>query len=65
LRTARAQWLTSRESLKRQTEEFLRSEQTTHVTAEAFSDAETRVTSLTRQIDRLDARMKRLEAQHG
>jgi ubiquinone biosynthesis protein UbiJ len=35
------------------------------VTAEAFSDAETRVTSLNRQIDRLDARMKRLEAQHG
>ena len=65
LRTARAQWLTSRESLKRQTEEFLRSEQTTLVTAEALSGAETRVTSLNRQIDRLEARMKRLEAQHG
>ena len=61
LRTARAQWLTSRASLKRQTHEFLRSEQSTLITSDLFSDTEKRATALKRQIDRLDARLKRIE----
>ena len=65
LRTARAQWLTSRASLKRQTHEFLRSEQSTLITSDLFSDTEKRATSLKRQIDRLDARLKRIEGRHG
>ena len=65
LRSARSQWLTSRDSLKRQAKEFLRSEQATLLTAEAFTETEIRMTSLNRQIDRLEARMKRLETQHG
>ena len=65
LRTARAQWLTSRASLKRQTHEFLRSEQSTLITSDLFLDTEKRATSLKRQIDRLDARLKRIEGRHG
>ncbi|MBL6825524.1 MAG: SCP2 sterol-binding domain-containing protein [Litoricola sp.] len=65
LRAARTQWLTSRASLKRQTEEFLRTEQKTLVTGTVFGESESRVTALNRQIDRLDARIKRLEASHG
>ena len=65
LRSARSQWRTSRNSLKRQAKEFLRSEQATLLTAEAFTETEIRMTSLNRQIDRLEARMKRLETQHG
>ena len=65
LRAARTQWLTSRASLKRQTEEFLRTEQKTLVTGTVFGESESRVTALKRQIDRLDARIKRLEASHG
>ena len=65
LRTARAQWLTSRASLKRQTHEFLRSEQSALITSDLFSDTEKRATSLKRQIDRLDARLKRIEGRHG
>jgi len=30
-----------------------------------FGESESRVTALNRQIDRLDARIKRLEASHG
>ena len=65
LRIARAQWLTSRASLKRQTHEFLRSEQSTLITSDLFSDTEKRATLLKRQIDRLDARLKRIEGRHG
>jgi len=65
VRTAREQWLTSRASLKRQTDEFFRSEQRTLITSRLFLDTEKRITSLTRQIDRLDARLKRIEGQNG
>ena len=65
LRTARAQWLTSRASLKRQTDEFLRSEQSVLITSDLFVDTGTRITSLKRQIDRLDARLKLIEGQNG
>lgn len=65
LRTARAQWLASRASLKRQTHEFLRSEQSTLITSDLFLDTEKRATSLKRKIDRLEARLKRIEGQHG
>ena len=54
LRTARSQWITSRDSMRRQTREFLRSEQNTLVTDDAFSETEARITSLNRQIDRLE-----------
>jgi len=64
LRAAREQWLTSRESVKRQTQEYLQSEQNTVVTHTTFAHSETRMTALNRQIDRLDARIKRIEAQH-
>ena len=62
LRTARSQWTTSRDSLKRQTREFLRSEQKTLLAGDTFSETEVRITSLNRQIDRMEVRMKRLEA---
>ena len=62
LRTARSQWTTSRDSLKRQTREFLRSEQKALVAGDTFSETEARITSLNRQIDRMEVRMKRLEA---
>ena len=65
VRTARAQWLTSRASLKRQTDEYFRSEQSALITSDLFLDMGKRTTSLTRQIDRLDARLKRIEGQHG
>lgn len=64
LRAAREQWLTSRESVKRQTQEYLQSEQNTVVTHTTFAHSETRMAALNRQIDRLDARIKRIEAQH-
>ena len=64
LRAARERWLTSRESVKRQTQEYLQSEQNTVVTHTTFAHSETRMTALNRQIDRLDARIKRIEAQH-
>ena len=62
LRTARSQWTTSRDSLRRQAQEFLRSEQKALVTDDTFSKTEARITSLNRQIDRTEVRMKRLEA---
>ena len=62
LRTARSQWATSRDSVKRQTREFLRSEQKALVTGDTFSETEARITSLNRQMDRMEVRMKRLEA---
>ncbi len=62
LRTARSQWTTSRDSMRRQTREFLRSEQKALVTDDRFSETEARITSLNRQIDRVKARIKRLEA---
>ena len=62
LRTARSQWSTSRDSMKRQTREFLRSEQKALVTGDTFSETEARITSLNRQMDRIEVRMKRLEA---
>lgn len=62
LRTARLQWATSRDSVKRQTREFLRSEQKALVTGDTFSETEARITSLNRQMDRMEVRMKRLEA---
>ena len=65
LRTARSQWITSRDSMRRQTREFLHSEQNTLVTENAFSETEAHITSLNRQIDRLEARIKRLEAGDG
>ena len=65
LRAARTQWLTSRASLRRQTEEFLGTEQKTLVTGTVFGESESRIAALNRQIDRLDARIKRLEAPHG
>jgi ubiquinone biosynthesis protein UbiJ len=65
LRTARSQWITSRDSMKRQTREFLHSEQNTLLTENAFSGTEARITSLNRQIDRLEVRIKRLEADDG
>lgn len=65
LRTARSQWITSRDSIRRQTREFLHSEQNTLVTENAFSEREAYITSLNRQIDRLEARIKRLEAGDG
>ena len=64
LRTAQSQWIKSRDSMKRQTREFLR-EQNTLVTENAFSETEAHITSLNRQIDRLEARIKRLEAGDG
>ena len=65
LRTARSQWIASRDSMRRQTREFLHSEQNTLVTENAFSETEAHITSLNRQIDRLEARIKRLEAGDG
>ncbi len=65
LRTARSQWITSRDSMKRQTREFLHSEQNTLLTENAFSGTEARITSLNRQIDRLEVQIKRLEADDG
>ena len=65
LRTARSQWITSRDSMRRQTREFLHSEQNTLVTENAFSETEAHITSLNRQIDRLEARIKRLEVSDG
>lgn len=62
LRTARSHWATSRDSVKRQTREFLRSEQKALVTGDTFSETEARITSLNRQMDRMEVRMKRLEA---
>ena len=62
LRTARSQWTTSRDSMKRQTREFLRSEQKALVIGDTFSETEARITSLNRQMDRMEVRMKRLEA---
>ncbi len=62
LRTARSRWTTSRDSLRRQAQEFLRSEQKALVTDDTFSKTEARITSLNRQIDRTEVRMKRLEA---
>ena len=62
LRTARSQWATSRDSVKRQTREFLRSEQKALVTGDTSSETEARITSLNRQMDRMEVRMKRLEA---
>ena len=62
LRTARSQWTTSRDSLRRQAREFLRSEQKALVTDDTFAKTEARITSLNRQIDRTEVRMKRLEA---
>ena len=62
LRTARSQWITSRDSMRRQTREFLRSEQKAFVTDYTFSETRARITSLNRQIDRMEARMNRLEA---
>ena len=65
LRAARSQWITSRDSMRRQTREFLHSEQNTLVTENTFSETEAYITSLNRQIDRLEARIKRLEAGDG
>ena len=62
LRTARSQWITSRDSVRRQAREFWRSEQKALVTDDTFSKTEARITSLNRQIDRTEVRMKRLEA---
>ena len=62
LRIARSQWTTSRDSMRRQTREFLRSEQKTFVTDYTFSETRARITSLNRQIDRMEARINRLEA---
>ena len=65
LRKLRSQWLTSRDSLKRQAEEFIQSEQEVLLTNVCYKDSETRISKLTRRLDRLDARLKRLEANHG
>ncbi len=62
LRTARSQWTTSRDSMRRQTREFLRSEQKALVTDDTFSKTEAYISSLKRRIDRVEARIKRLEA---
>jgi len=62
LRTAREQWLISRASLQRQAEDFVRSEQTLAVTDSLFSGHANAVTQLDRNIDRLAARIKRLES---
>ncbi len=62
LKTARSQWLTSRESLKRQATDFLRAEQKTLITEDEFDTQRARLTALDRQIDRLNARIKQVES---
>lgn len=65
LRKLRSQWLISRDSLKQQAEEFIQSEQELLLTNVCYKDSETRISKLTRRLDRLDARFKRLETNRG
>lgn len=62
LRTAREQWLVSRESLTRQAQDFIRADQTLALTEVQFTDHVAAITQLDRHADRLLARIKRLES---
>ena len=65
LRRLRSQSLLSRDSLRQQAKEFMQSEQKVILTNVYYEHASTRVYKLTRQIDRLEARIRRLETPHG
>lgn len=62
LKTAREQWLISRESLKRQALDFIRADQQLAVTDTLFAEHVAALTQLDRSTDRLAARIKRLES---
>ena len=61
LRQLRRQWLISSDSLEFQTKEYIQSEQKTILTSTFYKKGKARVSKLGRQIDRLEARLKRLE----
>ena len=65
LRRLRSQSLISRDSLRQQAKEFMQAEQKTILTNAYYEDASARVYKLTRQLDRLEARISRLEPPHG
>ncbi|MDB9862900.1 SCP2 sterol-binding domain-containing protein [Litorivicinus sp.] len=65
LRGAREQWLVSRDSLKRQAEDFLRAEQATILTEDHYLKTTARILKLSRNAERLVSRLKRLEVHNG
>lgn len=65
IKASRAQWKTSRESIARQAEDFVRMEQSTVLTHQRFDPHTQAVSQLMRQIDRMQARLKRLETKHA
>jgi len=60
-RAARTQFLESRIQLKRQAHDFLRAEQRTVLTDDQYAETIERVQQLTRQADRFEVRLRRLE----
>ena len=61
----RSQSAISRDSLRQQAKEFMQSEQSTILTNVYYENASARVYKLTRKLDRLEARIRRLEPPHG
>lgn len=60
-KTARDQFLESRQNLKRQAQDFMRAEQRTLVTEDQYRETLDRIQKISRQTDRLDVRLRRLE----
>ena len=65
IRRLSSQSIHSRDSLRQQAKEFMQSEQKTILTNVYYENASARVYKLTRQIGRLEARLRRLETPHG
>ena len=58
---ARDQWRTSRATAKRQLDETLMAEASPVIRSATYQETKTRVTALSRQLERMDARLRRLE----
>lgn len=61
VQAARDQWRTSRAAAKRQLDETLMAEASPVIRTATYQETKTRVTALSRQLERMDARLRRLE----
>ena len=61
LTTARTQWLASRQSIQRQTTEFISNDQKIVISKNEIDEYASRLTDLLQRIDRLDAQLRRIK----